>query len=93
MANVRSGNSHYVDSTGALTTETPTKLAGVVLIATAANAVLVLRDYDGTVTKLELRLATSGDSQHFDFSNTPVFFPNGINATTVTNARAILIYT
>lgn len=93
MANQRSSNTTYVDSTGVLTTDKNVKIAGVILTATAANAVLVLQDSDGATNKLNLRLATSGDSQHFDFSQTPIHFANGVKVSTLTNAIATVVYT
>lgn len=93
MANVRNGNTVYVDATGAIT-DSGAKVAGVVLTATAANAVLVLQDSSGSpVNKVDLRVATSGSSQFFDFSVTPLWFPNGIEIGTLTNAKAMIVYT
>ena len=92
MANARSGNSHYVDSTGTLSSDS-CKIAGVIVTATAASAILALQDAAGSVNKANLRVATSGETKHFDFSQTPIFCPNGLKASTVTNAIVVVIYT
>lgn len=91
MANVRSGNSHYVDATGVLATGS-TRVVGVIVTATAASAIVAIGDSAGTTAKLNLRVATSGASQFFDFSTSPILFPNGVNVTTLTNAIATVIY-
>jgi hypothetical protein len=93
MANVSAGNSSYVDATGVLKSDKGTKVAYVVLTATAANAVLVLQDNAGTpVNKCNFKVATDGSSQTFDFSSNPIVFPNGVKASTVTNAIALVVY-
>jgi hypothetical protein len=91
VANVRSGNSHYVDSTGVLASN-DVRIVAVVVTATAANAIVAIGDEAGTTDKLNLRVATSGASQVFDFSSTPIYFPNGVKVTTLTNAIATVIY-
>ncbi len=94
MANKVNVNTIYVDSTGDLVTNKGCRVAYVLLTATAANAVLVLQDTGtGTPNKFDLRNADSGTTVTFDLSNMPAFFPNGIKASTVTNAIATIIYT
>lgn len=92
MANYRSGNIHFVDSTGALRSDKNVKVAKIIITATGANAVLELRDSSDTNVLMELRNATSGTSQEIDFL-VPALFPNGVYAHTLTNAKAVLIYT
>ena len=93
MANVRNANTHYVDATGTLTTDN-VKVAGFVLTATAANAVAAITDaHASPKNKLNLRLAASGDSKHFDFSHAPIQFPAGVAVPTLTNAILTVIYT
>lgn len=91
MANVRSGNTHFVDSTGSLSQEKNLRIGQVILTATSANAVIVLSDHAGTTKKLELRVAASGESRSFELP-VPMIFPNGINVTTLTNCVATLVY-
>lgn len=92
MANVRNGNTIYVDSAATLTTDKNLHVVNVLVTATAASAVVVLADPDGTSLKADLRVATNGTTESFMFV-TPVFFPNGIKVTTLTNAIATIIYT
>lgn len=95
MANARIGNSIYIDSTGTVTgsTEKNVLVSYVIVTATAASAILKLEDPSITVNniKLDLRVATSGATQVFDFSTTPVVFPNGVAVDTITNATAMVV--
>lgn len=95
MANLRLGNSIFVDSTGTLTgaTEKNSLVAYVIVTATAASAILKLGDPSLTANnlKIDLRVATSGLTQIFDFSATPIVFPNGVSAITVTNCNACIV--
>lgn len=91
----RIGNSIYVDQTGTVTgsTERNSHVVYVVVTATAASGVLKLSDTVLTTSaiKVDLRVATSGASQVFDFSRSPMVFPNGINVSTLTNAVATIV--
>lgn len=83
MANVRSANTWYVDTTYSTIAESLVvkgiRVLGVVVTATAANGTIVLKDeVTAAPIKLDLRVPTSGETRHFDFSNTPIRFPNGI---------------
>jgi hypothetical protein len=91
VANVRQGNSHWVEATGSLESSRSV-VYGVIVTATAASAVVVIQDSAGSNTKLDLRVATSGESKHFDFSHSPISFPKGINVSTLTNAKCMVIY-
>jgi hypothetical protein len=93
MANVASTNTIYIDSTGSITSPAQPKVMAVVLTATSANARIVLADDSTSDKKLDLRVATSGSSQVFDFSQSPIFFANGVSVATLTNAIATLVYT
>lgn len=90
MANVRNGNTFYVDSTGDLNT-TATKASYIVVTATSANAVVILQDAVSNSNKIRLAVATSGDSETFDFSLRPLYFPGGIAVSTLTNAVACIV--
>lgn len=92
MANARSGNTHSVDSTGVLVSDA-CKIAQVLVTATAASAILELRDAAGSIVKLNLRVAASGDTGVFDFALNPVFCPNGLKVQTLTNCIAFVVYT
>jgi hypothetical protein len=91
MANARSGNTHSIDATGVLSSD-PCKIAMVLVTATAATAILELRDAAGSVVKLNLRAATSGDTAVFDFALNPIFCPNGLKVQTLTNCIAFVVY-
>jgi hypothetical protein len=96
LANTRNGNTWYVDTQHSASSDSLAvkgiRVLGVVVTATAANGRIVLSDEQGTPpTKLDLRVATSGDSKHFDFCESPVAFPNGIRPVTLTNAVVTVI--
>lgn len=91
MANVRSGNVLYIDTASSAYSQKGLKAAYIVVTATSANAVVVLQDSGTSANMLPLRVAVSGSSQTFDFSASPVHFPNGVVASTLTNGVAALI--
>lgn len=94
MANVRNANSYYIDTQYSASEELAVKnivVTCVVVTATAASGRIVLADSDTATTKLDLRVVTSGASQVFDFSESPIVFPNGIRPVTLTNAVATVI--
>lgn len=97
MANVRNGNTIYLDSTGAATTanEINVKVAYIIFTPDAANDVLELKDDDTSGDlKFYIRGATAKDSMMFDFSYSPLLFPNGIYVSTITaGAKATIITT
>lgn len=92
MANIESGNSVYIDATGALSAKPNQRVVQVLLTATAASARIVLTNGDTTTVKLDLRVATSGETGSFVFDY-PIVFSNGVHVLTLTNAVATLIYT
>lgn len=94
MANARLGNTVYVDTTGTVTgSDKNILVVYVILTATAASAILKLEDPSLTVNniKLDLRVATSGATQVFDFSTSPITFPNGVAIDTITNGVATVV--
>ncbi len=96
MANTLTGNIWYVDTAYSGASDDLTMnviMAGAVVTATAANGRLVLIDPKTLAVKFDLRVATSGESQHFDFSFAPCACPNGLRALTLTNAVASIIGT
>jgi hypothetical protein len=98
MANTRSNNVWYVDtahSSAADDLPTGVVLTAIVVTATAANGRIVLSDPNTAAIKLDLRVSaesasTSGDSRLFDFSNSPIVFPNGIRVSTLTTCVATI---
>lgn len=99
MANIRNANTFYVDTVAADTSVSTTgnlvvqnaKVKGVVVTASSANAVIVLKDISTGNIKLDLRVPTSGETKFFEFRNSAVLFPNGISPSTVTNGVATII--
>lgn len=91
MANVRNGNTFYIDSTSPVINSVNIRVKAILLTATAASGRVVLQDVTTNNIKADLRVATSGESRLFEFDKNPIVFPNGINPSTVTNAVATLI--
>lgn len=92
MANIRNGNTIYVDTIGTLISDKNILVVEVLITATAANAIVAICDPDGTSLKLNLRVVASGSTEQFVFLS-PIHFPNGIRCLTLTNAIATIIYT
>lgn len=94
MANTLRGNvwcvdTEYTDSADDL--DMKVILTAVVLSSTDASAQIVLTDPGSDVAKLDLRIATAGESKIFDFSSNPISFSNGIRVLTLTNATASVL--
>lgn len=69
------------------------KVFYVTVTATAASAVLNLQDNNSTTdNKINLRVATSGETKDFDFSECPLYFPTGLKPNTVTNCVATIVF-
>jgi hypothetical protein len=94
MANVRNSNSIYVDATGSLNTD-PIKVAYIIFTPDSANDQLILKSFDNSGNiKFNIRGATAKESMFFDFSATPLHFPQGIYVSTLSsNATAVIITT
>ena len=92
MANVRAGNTYYVDTTGNLTElSSNERILMILLTATAANAIMVITDNSSPVqNKFNLRLATSGDTKRFNFVGAEVHISQGLRVD-LTNATATII--
>lgn len=97
MANVRNANSFYIDTQYAVAADQLAvkglSVTNILVTATAANGRVVLQDITSTPTnKVDLRVATSGDTQNFEFSSQQLLFPNGIRPSTLTNAVVTVIF-
>lgn len=90
MANVRNGNTIYVDATGDLTT-TGTRVYYIVVSNTGANSVLTLQDSGADVNKIAVRGNSSHGVDILDFSARPLYFPGGVSVSTLTNCVATLV--
>ena len=63
----------------------------ILLTATSANAVMALTDNTaGTQNKLDLRVASAGDTERFNFVGAEIHVANGLTVT-MTNATATII--
>ena len=93
MANAHAGNSSYVDTAGVLRSASNTSVAYVIVTSSAAGGLITLQDNAGTpVDKVTFKVATDEETKVFDFSNTPIVFPNGVKASTVTDCVATVVY-
>lgn len=94
MANIRSGNTVYIDATGAISIEKNLNVVAVIVTATAASGRIVIQDNASSPqNKMDLRVATSGQSQLFSLVGSEVSFTNGLRIGTLTNAVATIILT
>lgn len=94
--NVLNGNTWYVDTAHVSNSDDLVRkqalVVYIIVTATASNGRIVLGDVGANPDiKLDLRVATSGESRIFSFPEKPINFPNGIRAITVTNAVATVI--
>lgn len=99
MANIRSSNSFYIDTAASDADATTAgnlavqniRVKHITMTSTASDAILVLRDVTTGTNKLELRIPAANDTLVVDYESVQIVFPNGINPSTVTNARATLL--
>lgn len=91
MANVRSANTFFIDATTPTLAIKNIKVLYITVTATAASAILNLRDVSTLDNKINVRVATSGETGRFSFVDSPLVFPNGIDPNTVTNCVATLV--
>ncbi len=91
MANIRNGNTYYID-TASVTLDVPmVRVKSITLTATNATNALILGDGDNSYpTKLSL-VGTNGVSLVFDYSLSPIYFANGIRVKTVTACTATVV--
>jgi len=104
MANVRSVNTWFVDSSSAAATsssfisEKNLKLIGIIYFVNTANTDFIdLYDKDPAsnaagVKKLSLTSATATDTKQIRLESTPILFPNGVWATLTGAPQATLIF-
>jgi uncharacterized protein YfaS (alpha-2-macroglobulin family) len=90
MANVRNGNTVYVDATGDLTTS-GTRVYFIVLTPTSGSASIVLQDAGANVNKFRADQTASNGTQVYDFSARPLYFPGGVAVSTLTNCTATIV--
>lgn len=91
MANVRSGNSVYVDTVG-LVVDGPVRLQAIVARGVGAVGNLVLQDNQGTpVNKLDIEAQNGVAPVFLLFEDFPLVFPTGLRVSVATSVRATLI--
>ena len=105
MANVRNGNTWYVDTSSASTSsasfisEKNLKLIGVIYhVATANTDAIELFDKNSTdnaagVKKLTIKAAVATSTQQLRLESTPIVFSNGVWVTLTGAPIATLIFT
>lgn len=95
MANVRSGNTFYIDTQHSVAadgiTQAGLKLRKILVTATAAPGRIVLQDITTGITKFDLRVSAANTTQEFIFDDMSITFPTGLKASTLSQAVATLI--
>lgn len=93
MANIRSGNSYYID-TASVSLDIPgIQVIGIILTGAGGAAELALSDNVSGASypsKINVR-AASGSTIQLILEDSPLVFPNGIRVVTATNCNATLI--
>lgn len=89
MANVQCGNMYYINTTGSLA-KPGIRVHSVLLTATAATALLQLKDTTVVGTLVDARVATDGASELFVF-DPPLTFPNGLEVVAMTDGVATAV--
>ena len=98
MANIRNGNTFFMDTVAADEVPATTgnlnapsvRVKGLIVSGVGGNADLDLHDCTTDAHKLHV-YASSGTTVALDFSNSPIIFPNGIHVSTCTNTEATVI--
>lgn len=92
MANTQNGNSLYIDTAGAIGPTQNVLVTAITVTPSGGAATVALSDNSlPTVLKFNLQVPSGVESQPFNFENNPVLFPNGVNATTITNAIVTVV--
>jgi len=89
MANAHNGNTLYIDSTGAIGPSKNVKVSHIFITGTGAAPRLVLQD--GTTNKIDVRLMGTSQTGHLPFDPVPMYFPNGVTVSTITNCVATIV--
>lgn len=90
MANVRAGNTIFIDSTGTAIDKT-VKVAYMVVVGhSGAGDFDLLDNTPGQATKMHVE-AASGSTVYLDFSKYPILFSEGVVVETATNVHATLV--
>lgn len=91
MANIRSGNTYYVDSTDTLEIGA-LAVSSIILTSDGGDGQLILQDPAvSPATKINLKVL-DGESLFIEFEKDSLFFPNGIQVSTLSNAVATIVF-
>jgi hypothetical protein len=95
MANVRAGNTWFVDSTGTLVQSSGDQATVKYLVisgshATNIGSVTLSDNAPSKSTKFTLYV-TAGNTISLDFSSDPVAFFGGIDVTAISNVKATIV--
>lgn len=92
MANARTGNIIYIDTTSnQITTDLNLKVASILFTSSGAGDALELRESSSGTTKVYIKNATANNTEQFIFE-TPIVFSQGIYVQTLSSgAKAILV--
>ncbi len=96
MANARTGNKIFIDSTGAAIAgvNQPVKVAYILFTPAAADDELLVKETSSGENCLYFRSTIAKTTMFFDFSYAPILFNNGIYIETLTSgAKAVFITT
>lgn len=93
MANIRNGNTLYIDATGTALTKTNIIVSQIIFTSSSGGDNLILRDTDGTgALKISIKSNLANNTIQIDLRDTPMSFPNAIHVDTITaGATATLI--
>lgn len=91
MANAKAGNFATIDSTGTILSGKAIKVHSVTITTSNATNSLVLRDLVTTAALINLKLEVANRSETYAF-DPPLFFPGGLEASTVTAVTATVVY-
>lgn len=91
MANVKAGNTYYIDTNNKTLADMGNSVIKMILLtATSANAVLVLQDSNSQI-KFDLRNADAGTTERFNFVGAEIGINSGLKVTTLTNCNATIV--
>lgn len=99
MANVRNGNTFFIDTQYSVSTDELAKkgirLVYLFVSSSSATNQLTLADSLSAATKINVQninnQGNAGNSVLYDFNNNPMLFPNGIRPTKLQNCNATCV--
>lgn len=93
MANVRNGNTYYIDTDGEGLEEKNQAVVYIILTATGGAALLELGDnISGATYPIKVAIKAEADTtKHLILNESAMIFPNGIYVKTATNCQATLL--